>query len=551
MLQAMFSGVSGLQVHQTKLDVIGNNIANVSTIGFKAGNVSFEDQLSQTLRDSSSPGTAVGGVNPAQVGLGVQLGAIDTLQSQGNLQTTGKLTDMAVQGNGFFVVGSGKNISYTRDGSFDLDGNGVLVNSANGAKLLGYAADPTGNVDTTKQLTSDSVLKIPIGTLTSVKQTTSATFQGNLDASSSLVSTKSTFTGNVTADPTTISTTAYDAQGNAHAVALTLSGKTSNAVTGNDTWSASMQIDGSNLAGGPFNTVFNTTTGAFVSTSIPATTTLTGIKGAANFPLALKLTGLTGLASGTANATANSDGQTGSSPTWNTSVKVFDSLGVGHQIDLQYTRNLVGAGAPTASAGQWSWTATENGNPVASSASTGNNPLYFDNKGNLIDTSLQTMSVQPPQPGAAPININIDFSTIKSLAGSSTVLATGQDGFPVGTLQSYTISQEGLITGIFTNGQTQSLGQIAMATFSNPSGLTKTGNNQYVSSGNSGLAEIGPANAQGRGKINTGFLELSNVDLSTEFTDLIVTERGFQANTKIISTVDTMLQDVINLKQGG
>src|SRR5205085_9335810 len=133
--------VSGLQVHQTKLDVIGNNIANVNTLGFKAGRVTFEDQLSQTLRSSAKPSTDIGGQNPSQVGLGVALGAVDTLQSQGNLQTTGKATDLAIQGNGFFVVSGGNNVVYTRDGSFDLDSDGVLVNPASGLKLLGYVAD--------------------------------------------------------------------------------------------------------------------------------------------------------------------------------------------------------------------------------------------------------------------------------------------------------------------------------------------------------------------------------------------------------------------------
>src|SRR5579871_1522716 len=177
MLQAMFSGVSGLQVHQTKLDVIGNNIANVNTVGFKAGSVTFEDQLAQTLRASAGPGLNTGGSNPAQVGLGVQLGAIDTLQSQGNLQTTGINTDLAIQGAGFFMVGNGTNVNYTRDGSFDLDSSGQLVNPANGNKLLGYNVDANGVIDTTETIGSTSTLKIPIGTLTSVKQTTAATFE--------------------------------------------------------------------------------------------------------------------------------------------------------------------------------------------------------------------------------------------------------------------------------------------------------------------------------------------------------------------------------------
>ena len=548
MLQAMFSGVSGLQVHQTKLDVIGNNISNVNTVGFKAGRVSFEDQLSQTLRASTAPTDSVGGQNPAQVGLGVALGAVDTLQTQGNLQTTGKLTDMAIQGNGFFLVGSGSDVSYTRDGSFDLDSDGVLVNPANGLKLLGYVADSDGKIDSTQQISNNSLLKIPIGTLTSVKQTTQSTFQGNLDASSALVSTQSLFTGNVKNNPTTINTTAYDELGNAHTLTFTLSGKTTSG--SNDTWSASLNIDGSNIPGSPHNVVFdNTAGGAFVSTTLPATAAVTGANGAGNFTLALNAAGLTGNTAGTASATGKTNGQTGSAPIWNTSLKVYDSLGVSHLLNFKFSRSLVGSGAPTSAAGQWAWSATENGQQVATSAGAGNNPLYFDSNGNLLDKAKQNLTLTPPTPGASPINMTVDFGTLTQLAGDSSVAATVQDGFPVGTLQSFTLSADGLITGIFTNGQSRNLGQVAIASFSNPAGLEKIGGNQFQESSNSGLAQVGPANAQGRGKINTGYVEMSNVDLSTEFTNLIVTQRGFQANTKIITTIDDLLQEVINLKR--
>ncbi len=546
MLQAMFSGVSGLQVHQTKLDVIGNNIANVNTLGFKAGNVTFEDQLSQTLRSSSSPGNNLGGENPAQVGLGVALGAIDTMQTQGNLQTTGKLTDMAVQGNGFFLVGAGSNISYTRDGSFDLDSDGVLVNPASGVNLLGYVADQNGNIDTTQQVTGTSVLKIPIGTLTSVKQTTATAFQGNLDAAAALQSTKSTFGGNITSDPTTISTTAYDALGNAHTVNLTLDTKTTSGTT--DTWNASLQIDGSSV-GAPSTILFDNVTGNYINSGLPTGAPVAGLKGAANFNITLNYNNLTGLSANPASATGVTDGQTGASPTWPTSVKVYDSLGVSHLLNVKFTRDLVDSTAPAATAGEWSWTATENGKPVASSATTGNKPLYFDNQGNLLNKAQQTLTLTPPTPGAAPINMSIDFGSLTQLAGDSSVAATTQDGFPVGTLQSFTISQEGVITGVFSNGQSRALGQVALASFSNPSGLEKEGLNQFNTSSNSGLAQVGPASTQGRGKINTGYVEMSNVDLSTEFTNLIVTQRGFQANTKIITTVDDLLQEVINLKR--
>ncbi len=438
-------------------------------------------------------------------------------------------------------------MSYSRDGSFDLDSDGVLVNPANGLKLLGYVADQNGAIDTTTQITNNSVLKIPVGTLTSVKQTTQSTLQGNLDASSALQSTQSAFTGNVKDDPTTINTTAYDSLGNAHTLTLTLSGKTTSG--GNDTWNAGVNIDGTNVTGSPFNVVFNTATGAYVTTTLPATTVVNGANGAPNFTLKLNPGGLTGNAAGLSSATGKTDGQTGSPPVWSTSLKVYDSLGVSHLLNFKFTRDLVGTGAPASAAGQWSWKATENGQPVASSADTGNNPLYFDSNGNLLDKAKQSLSLTPPTPGASPINMTMDFGTLTQLAGDSSVAATVQDGFPVGTLQSFTISAEGLITGIFTNGQSRSLGQVAIASFSNPAGLEKVGGNQFKESSNSGLAQVGPANAQGRGKINTGYVEMSNVDLSTEFTNLIVTQRGFQANTKIITTIDDLLQEVINLKR--
>lgn len=251
MLQAMFSGVSGLQAYQTGLDVIGNNIANVNTIGFKASDVTYEDQFSQLLHAAARPGNNTGGENPAQVGLGVMVGAIDTMQTQGNLQTTGKSTDMAIQGNGFFMVGSGNNVFYTRDGSFDLDSNGVLSNPANGLSLLGYTADANGKIDTTQQITSNSVLKIPIGTLTSVKQSTTAAFQGNLDASSALQSTTSTLSGPLdpTSTPAPFNTTVYDSLGNPHTLQVTFSNPVvppgAGAPAGaKQQWSVTMALDG-------------------------------------------------------------------------------------------------------------------------------------------------------------------------------------------------------------------------------------------------------------------------------------------------------------------
>jgi flagellar hook protein FlgE len=708
----MFSGVSGLQAHQTELDVIGNNISNVNTVGFKAGSVTFEDQLSQTLRASSGPGTNTGGSDPAQVGLGVELGAINTLQTQGNLENTGVNTDMAIQGNGFFMVGNGSNVSFTRDGSFNLDSTGQLVNPANGDKLLGYNADSNGVVDTTAQVTSASDLNIPIGTLTSVKQTSTSTFAGNLDASSDLQSTTASVGGvlDTSQTPPIINTTVYDSLGNAHQLQVQFQNPVLNPTAGGavpagatQKWALSVSLDGNAVVPAPtlyavggafqFTNAAGASTGSKlvlngigtgnapdfpltvdfsgladsskvtatsngqVTPSIaastlttlsgnlnldtagalaPVTTTVytaggvaetlsttftpstltatppdpTGATAAYNVKIMNTTTGttlydssvaanheskayfvpgsglvLTQISTGTiagstiqlngtsqdnqgqqvvagmpltvdlskltdTTVTSSADGQTGTPPTWATSLTVYDSLGIGHLLDFSFTRALVGTGAPTGAAARWEWSATDSqtGAVVGTSTQTGNGALFFNSDGNLLDTKGQDVNITPTN-GASSFPVSVSFGTLTGTAGASSVTATTQDGYAVGTLQTFSIDQSGLITGVFSNGQSRNLGQIATATFSNPAGLDSIGGNLYAQGNNSGLAQVGLPGTAGRGNINTGFLELSNVDLSTEFTNLIVTQRGFQANTKIISTVDSMLQDVIDLKR--
>ena len=264
---------------------------------------------------------------------------------------------------------------------------------------------------------------------------------------------------------------------------------------------------------------------------------------AAGFPVSVDLSKIT-----SSIAASTADGIAGPpSPVWNTSLNIYDERGFQHSVNLKFTRALVGAGAPGAATSRWEWTATENGNILGSSIQPGSSALFFNSAGTLINQTKQNFSVTPTN-GASAFTATVDFSTLSQLASQqSSVAASSQDGYPVGTLQTYSITDSGLITGVFSNGQSRSLGQISLAGFSNPSGLEKVGQNLFANSNNSGLAQVGEANANGRGKINTGYVEMSNVDLSTEFTNLIVTQRGFQANTRIITTVDTMLQDIINL----
>ncbi|HEX3031761.1 MAG TPA: flagellar hook-basal body complex protein [Bacillota bacterium] len=183
MMRSLFAGVAGLKNHQTRMDVIGNNIANVNTVGFKRGRVNFQEMLVQTLRGASSPQAGRGGVNAMQVGLGVSSGSIDTIQTQGNLQSTGKNTDMALQGDGYFILQDGSGQVFTRSGVFDLDKEGNLINSSNGMKVMGWMANPTtGIIDPNSALTT---LNVPMGQSMEPKDTEQVTYANNLDASAS------------------------------------------------------------------------------------------------------------------------------------------------------------------------------------------------------------------------------------------------------------------------------------------------------------------------------------------------------------------------------
>src|ERR687883_225166 len=216
MMRSMFSAISGLKNHQTFMDVVGNNIANVNTTGFKQSRVTFQDILSQTMRSAAGPQNGRGGVNPEQVGLGVVLGGVETVQAQGTLQSRGKVTDMAIQGDGYFVVSDGRQNFYTRDGAFDLGIDGTLLNPSSGFRVMGWQADPiTGAVDTTKPPTS---LIIPIGAGTTGHASTTLTETGNLNS------------GTATNGTVPLSATVYDSLGNAHQITVTFT------KTGADTW---------------------------------------------------------------------------------------------------------------------------------------------------------------------------------------------------------------------------------------------------------------------------------------------------------------------------
>ena len=441
MMRSLFAGVSGLQNHQTRMDVVGNNISNVNTYGFKKGRVTFKDMISQSLSGAAKPQEDRGGINPQQVGLGMQVATIDTIHTQGALQVTGVNTDLAIQGEGFFIEKKGNSSYYTRNGAFSIDKNGYLVNPSNGYKVQGWNAELNPETGMMELNTAAGVedLIIPVGSKDPARATQNTKFFCNLQKNS-------------------------------------------------DTHQADLTI--------------------------------------------------------------------------------YDSTGIPRQLRATFNRTDVNRWdmvieIPEATEGSVSVSA---GDPVENG---GNNTfqLVFNDAGSLISvsdgTNTQTEGVLMPNvsftytgtDGEVNQTINLTmgevglFNGITQFESPSTTKAIEQDGYTMGMLEGFSFDDSGQITGVFTNGNRKTLGQVALAKFANAGGLEKAGDTLFVESNNSGAANIGVAAAEGRGSIKAGTLEMSNVDLSEQFTDMIVTQRGFQANARTITTADQLLQEVIALKR--
>ncbi|HEX2947133.1 MAG TPA: flagellar hook protein FlgE [Clostridia bacterium] len=433
MMRSMFSGVSGLRAHQTRMDVIGNNVANVNTVGFKSGRVTFQEIFSQTLKGASSPDamSGRGGTNPMQIGLGLGVGAVDTITTRGSLQRTDNPTDMSIEGDGFFICkgGSADTFKFTRAGNFGIDKLGNLV-TGSGLNVYGWQAlktDGSGDFDTEKpiepiNLYSDGYRNKRI---IAAKATSVAELSGNLDSAKAVTATPAA------TDKFTVPMTIYDSLGN----------------------------------------------------------------------------------------------------------------------DYKVTVNFWKASAPSATGSTWTWDITAPTGMTATWPAT--NTLAFNDDG-IMTTSPATANVTftpAATTGTGAFPVSLDFSKITSFAADNSVKPKSVDGYPSGNLVSFSVGADGILTGIYDNGQQQSLGLMALSGFENPSGLQKVGDNMYIPTTNSGDYKAVKAGSNGVGTLNPGTLEMSNVDLSKEFTEMIITQRGFQANSRIITTSDEMLQELVNLKR--
>ncbi len=462
MMRSLYSGVSGLQNHQTRMDVIGNNVSNVNTIGFKKGRVVFQDMISQKMKGAARPTEELGGVNPQQVGLGMTVATIDTIHTQGSLQTTGNLTDLAIQGNGFFILSQGDKEFYTRAGAFGLDEEGMLVNPANGMRVQGWEAE-TIDGETYINTASDTTdLFIPVGSKDPASATTEVELACNLDKRTPDIL-PGAGAGDVREGTWQIDKDIYDSFGNVHKMTISFT-KTPGV---NNQWDVAVAVDQD--AETPTNTAIEI--------------------GAEN-------------------------------NTTNTFTMTFDNLGA-----LQTAFDGQG---DTVDAGEL-----------------------------LIPVSFDVVDATPGADGAPirqTMNLNLGevgsyTNTVTQFAETSSTKAFRQNGYSMGYLETFQIDSRGVITGVYSNGTNRSLGQVALASFTNPGGLEKGGESTFVQTINSGEANIGPSGIAGKGKFVSGALEMSNVDLAEQFTDMIVTQRGFQANSKSITTSDTMLQELLQLKR--
>ncbi|MBN1617645.1 MAG: flagellar hook protein FlgE [Spirochaetales bacterium] len=463
MMRSLFSGVSGMQNHQTRMDVIGNNISNVNTTGFKRGRVNFQDLLSQQMSGAAKPTDELGGVNPKEVGLGMNIASIDTIHTQGSLQTTGVQTDVAIQGNGFFVMKAGEKSFYTRAGNFGVDNQGTFVNPGNGMRVQGWMAQDLEGQLVLNTSTQAGDLTIPVGSKIEARATTNVNYACNLDKRLPEIPEGAT-EADVSKATWATEFQVYDSFGQQHTLNVSFT-----RVPGtNNQWQATVNVDPTEAEAAQTRVGLGTTDG-------------TGNTFIVNFDNNGMLAGATDTA-GNASATEGN-------------------------VALDVSFNVAGANPG------------EDGEPYR-----------------------QTFSINLGEIGSVR-------NTITQFSEKSSTKAYEQDGYTMGYLENFKIDQSGVITGVYSNGANRMIGQIAMATFANQGGLEKAGENTYVQSNNSGLANIGVSGVAGKGKLIAGALEMSNVDLTEQFTDMIITQRGFQASSKTIQTSDTMLDTVLNLKR--
>ena len=452
MMRSLYSGVAGLKTHQTKMDVIGNNIANVNTIGFKSSSVLFRDVLYQTTSAATGATATTGGTNAAQIGLGTKMSSIQTKMESGAAQSTNNPYDLMLDASSFFIVSRGGTNYFTKVGNFEVDGAGCLV-SSNGYQVMGWQVDPTNPTQIKRDTVSALYPESAENKIASPEQTSQMHMLGNIDMTDPQLA-----EGGVP-----ISTSIYDSLGYSYTVKYL-------------------------ITQGADSSTYNMTISSLSSNDDPENKNILGTQYNASFD---------GAAS----------------------------------IELKF-------------------------DPVGGKliSPTDLSLLQIES----VDTTQYAEVFKSKVNGTTVDGIQVDFSNLtmfESDGESSAKIVRGSTdkvggGRAMGSLKNVNIDNSGKIYGVYSNGETKLLGQIAVANFVNPMALEALGNSMYQATQNSGEFDgIGVAVDDDGGKMTQGVLEMSNVDLSAEFTEMITTQRGFQANSRIITTSDTMLEELVNLKR--
>ena len=671
-MTSMFSAITGMRNHTVAMDVISNNIANVNTAGYKAQRLSFSESFAQTLRYATSGSSGTGGKNPFQVGLGLRAGAVDTLFNQGTIETTGNFSDLAIDGEEFFVVRLGAQQYYTRAGQFVLDPSGYLVHSSTGAILQGYRAV---NGEVLRGILPENIV-IPLSDKSQASPTQNITFVGNLNSKLSSAG----FMGNgsfyaagdalrndvkslITSDgigfdtlesivPGESQVTVTDNTGNAYTFYYVVGTPEANSRQFNNLEQLYKEIQkvfkGFSYTPNPgnpgqynladaeglitsitsnhvgLNTVLNssgglgttqtfyrpaeatdnmsdlvdnygnalnpmgTNTDVYVlswkengypnSIKFSATTTvdelLTNIKDRLTFAQSVSIDPATGklviIPSASVTATIQDITLTAEDEfanpitSWDQSVayfdnpvdkpivsnvSIFDSQGDNHLVTFSFTKTATNT---------WLWTATyQVPGPTADVTLTrtaGYGNLVFTPGGSLAISSSDKLLLQTTNGSTREIAVNIDWGAPNTFMGMTQVdnptsVNTQQDGYAAGDLVDINIDDKGKIIGNYSNGQSKTLAQVALAKFRNPAGLQKEGESLYSASINSGEAMLVTLDEASFTSIKSRGLELSTVELTEEFTKMIMTQRGYQANARMITTSDEMTTELVNLKR--
>ena len=485
MLRSLFTGISGLSVHQTMLDVTANNIANVNTTGFKSASTRFEDTFSQLVRSGAAPRlNERGGMNPSQVGLGVKLQSITNNFTGGAAQTTGRNLDTMINGDGFFVLrkSNGTNV-YTRNGSFGLDAQGQIV-AADGSFVQGWMADAEGKIDASGQ--PGNVI-LPLTSTVSANPTTKIVYGGNLPADKIYEDPTGSTSDPFNAFERTQRVVVYDDKGNPHNVLL-----------------AFTRADFANPGAAPKWEMRAYDADAF--SEIP------------DEKQRQKLA---------------TDGE---------GARIALSMDAGGSADIGGSVKWTDADD-----GVVTFQFTEQGTLDADTAAALKSIKFHIGQAN-VDKTANPPTVTYDETVAAQ-DTTLDLSNLTGFGGVNNFAVGQVNGNAAGTLTAFSVEADGTIRGKFSNGDSMGIGRLAVASFANPLGLEKAGSSYFVEGGNSGQPQIGEAGTGSRGSMTGGAIEMSNVDLAGEFTNLILSQRGFQANSRVITTSDEILQELVNMKR--